>query len=286
VKPSQGVLHTATGEIADSQGKITLKIQIGDVEVEQEAWVAPIQDDLILGLDFLRATKSHLDLEADLLMLGRGGQTFQIAVIGQVPQTGVLEPPGENSEAPIPEMLAAMCTRAVEHLTSSQGEMVRQLVVEFIEVFSTGPDDIGCTSVVQHHIDTGKARPIRQAPYRLPIHKKAAAEKELQRMKEAGVIVPSMSPWASPAILVPKKDGSTRFCVDLRRLNEVTIKDAHPIPRVDDALDNLAGSRWFSTLDLRSGYWQVQLHRDSRGENSVLFGTGALGIHSNGLWTL
>lgn len=72
VKPSQGVLRTATEEIANSQGKITLKIQIGDVEVEQEAWVAPIQDDLILGLDFLRATKSNLDLGADFLMLGRG----------------------------------------------------------------------------------------------------------------------------------------------------------------------------------------------------------------------
>lgn len=108
----------------------------------------------------------------------------------------------------------------------SQGEMVWQLVAEFIEIFSTGPDDIGCTSVVQHHIDMGKAQPICQSPYRLPIHRKAAVEKELVRMKEAGVVIPSKTPWASAAILVPKKDGSTRFCVDLRRLNE----------------DNLAGS--------------------------------------------
>ena len=73
------------------------------------------------------------------------------------------------------------------------------------------------------------------------------------------VISPSTSPWTFPIVLVKKKDGSTRFCMDYRKVNEVTRKDAYPIPRVDDILDTLAGSTWFTTLDLKSGYWQVEV---------------------------
>ena len=83
-------------------------------------------------------------------------------------------------------------------------------------------------------------------------------------MLEQGVIQPSTSPWASPIILVKKKDGKYRFCVDYRKLNSVTQKDAHPLPRIDDLLDSLHGSVMFSTLDLRSGYWQINMHPDDR----------------------
>ncbi|GFT46290.1 retrovirus-related Pol polyprotein from transposon 17.6 [Trichonephila clavipes] len=89
------------------------------------------------------------------------------------------------------------------------------------------------------------------------------------------VIEPSSSPWASPIVLVRKKDGSTRFCVNYRRLNDVTKKDSYPLPRIDDTLDTLAGNTWFSTLDLKSGYWQVELHPD---KEKTAFTTG------QGLW--
>ena len=78
-------------------------------------------------------------------------------------------------------------------------------------------------------------------------------------MLNKGIILPSKSPWASPIVLVTKKNGSTQFCGDYRKVNAVTRKDAYPIPRVDDTLDTLSGSTWFSTIDLRSGYWQVEM---------------------------
>ena len=81
----------------------------------------------------------------------------------------------------------------------------------------------------------------------------------IKDMVDKGTIQPSQSPWSSPIVLVKKKNGTLRFCIDYRKLNAATRKDAYPIPRIDDTLDTLAGSQWFSTLDLISGYWQVKL---------------------------
>ena len=83
-------------------------------------------------------------------------------------------------------------------------------------------------------------------------------------MLTGGQIEPSDSPWSSPVVLVTKKDGGTRFCIDYRQLNDATTKDAYPLPRIDDTLDILAGKQWFSTLDLASGYWQVSLSQEAR----------------------
>ena len=94
---------------------------------------------------------------------------------------------------------------------------------------------------------------------RVPPQHHEEVRKLLDDMLERGVIEPSTSPWASPIVLVRKKDGMTRFCVDYRKLNDVTRKDAYPLPQIDTTLDTLSGSQWFSTLDLLSGYWQVEV---------------------------
>ena len=114
-------------------------------------------------------------------------------------------------------------------------------------------------SGVAVNIDTGSAAPIKQMPRRLPLHKKQVVGKLISEMQSQGIIQPSKSPWASPIVLVEKKNGSIRFCIDYRKLNKETKKDSYPLPRVDDLLDDLADAKWFSTIDLASGYWQVEV---------------------------
>jgi hypothetical protein len=138
------------------------------------------------------------------------------------------------------------------------------LIAEYEDVFATQSGDYGRTNRVYHRIDTGEARPIRQPPRRLPLAKRAEATEMLEDMRRRGVIEESDSPWSSPVVLVRKKNGDLSFCGDYRKLNDVTRKDCLPLPWIDDTLDTLAGAKWFSTLDLKSGYWQLDLHMDNK----------------------
>ena len=149
-------------------------------------------------------------------------------------------------------------------LSSPQKSKLANLLDEFSDIFSSGPEDIGRTGIVKHQIDTGNHPPIKQPPRRVPMHQQGTLRKHVEDMLQHGVVQPSTSPWAAPIVLVKKKDGTTRFCVDYRKLNDVTRKDAYPLPRIDETLDALAGAKVFTTLDLASGYWQVEMDAADR----------------------
>ena len=149
------------------------------------------------------------------------------------------------------------------HLSNSEKELLFVLLMEYADVFSFH-SDLGRTDLTKHHIDTGDSQPIHQLPRRVSPARRQEVRQLLNEMLKNDIIQPSNSPWSSPIILVRKRDGSTRFCIDYRKVNSVTRKDAYPLPRVDDILDTLGGSKWFSTLDLKSGYWQVEVDSSSR----------------------
>ena len=138
------------------------------------------------------------------------------------------------------------------------------MIKQFQGIFSVSPADLGCTEVVKHSIDVGDQSPIKQQPRRVPFTLRKQMSDMVDEMLHHGIVQSSRSPWASPVVLVKKKDGSMRFCVDYRKLNAVTKKDVFPPPRIDDVLDQLAGMQYFSTLDLASGYWQVKMDDDSK----------------------
>ncbi|VEN61760.1 unnamed protein product, partial [Callosobruchus maculatus] len=114
----------------------------------------------------------------------------------------------------------------------------------------------------------------REPQKRLRVFITEEADRIIKEMEEEGVIEQSASPWSSPVVLVKKKDGSTRLCVDYRQLNNVTKKDSYPLPRIDDTLDTLAGSKVFSTLDLKSGYWQVEMDPGDKENTAFTVGSG------------
>ena len=149
-------------------------------------------------------------------------------------------------------------------MTRQQKAMLVKLLDEYADIFSAGSADLGRTGIVKHQIDTGNNPPIKQAPRRVPMHQQEVVGHHVEEMLQNGVVHPSTSPWASPIVLVRKKDGTTRFCVDYRKLNDVTRKDAYPLPRIDETLDALAGAQLFTTLDLASGYWQVEMDAADR----------------------
>ena len=116
------------------------------------------------------------------------------------------------------------------------------------------------------------APPVRQQCRRVPCTiSERTSKKMVDDMLRKDIIQPSSSPWASPIILVPKKDASLRFCIDYQKINFVTRKDAYPLPRVNDTLKALSGSKWFSTLDLICGYWQVEI--EEKDQHKTAFGT-------------
>ncbi|KAG1941393.1 interleukin-1 receptor accessory protein-like 1-A [Pimephales promelas] len=194
-------------------------------------------------------------------------------------QTNTSSPltPHAQSAPPSPETVVAveeLGRRSSEHLSTPQQEQLQRLLGEFMDIFAAREEDCTRTALVQHHIDTGPAAPIRLRPHRLPLAKRQAAEEMIREMAANGIIEPSDSPWAAPMVMVRKKTGAWRPCVDFRRLNAVTRKDSYPLPRIDDALDYVAGSCWFSSLDLRSGYWQVELAAEARPKTAFTIGQG------------
>ncbi|GBN48060.1 Transposon Ty3-G Gag-Pol polyprotein, partial [Araneus ventricosus] len=159
-------------------------------------------------------------------------------------------------------------------LNEEQRTAVKKLLNEFQDLFSTCDADVGRCNMTQHRINTGDHPPIKQYPRHLPLARKEEAEHLVQEMVDNGIIEESSGPWASPIVLVKKKDGSTRFCVDYRKLNEITKKDSYPLPRIGDTLDALNGSQWFTTLDLKSGYWQVEVRPEDREKTAFTTGQG------------
>uniref|UniRef100_A0A9J8C449 Gypsy retrotransposon integrase-like protein 1 n=1 Tax=Cyprinus carpio carpio TaxID=630221 RepID=A0A9J8C449_CYPCA len=147
------------------------------------------------------------------------------------------------------------------NLSAAQKTELQHLVGQFLDVFSPLP---GRTTVIQHEVRTPPGVIVRQRPYRVPEARRHAIETEVQEMLKLGVIEPSQSPWSSPIVMVPKPDGTLRFCNDFRRLNEVSEFDGYPMPRVDELLDRLGRARFISTLDLTKGYWQVPLSKDAK----------------------
>ena len=151
---------------------------------------------------------------------------------------------------------------SIQDWSKSLKQQVRELLMEFQDIFALNDLELGRTNLVKHHIPLTNPVPFKDRYTRIPPSQFEPLRKLLRNMEEVGAIQKSSSPWLSSIVLVKKKDGNLSFCIDLQKLNARTIKDAYALPRIDETLDYLAGSKWFSALDLKSGYWQVELDEE------------------------
>ena len=228
------LLLSLTGNEVDTKGVTTVKIagRLVDAVICNNLGV-----DLLIGIDFLN--QAVLNFPARVLSIGghrypmrAGAHRVNMASVG-----------GEVPRAQTP--------------------VVQKVLHDYSTVFSSKSTPVNVARLPPAEIHLTCETPIRQRSYRMPHSKRETVEKCIDEMLKDGIIRPSHSPYASPITLVPKKDGSTRFCVDYRKLNAVTRKDAYPLPHIQDIFDAVQGCSIFSTLDLKSGYWQVPMAHDS-----------------------
>ena len=209
--------------------------------------------------------------QASLLMEMPGSPEADVSAVsaqcGETGGSGVSWSPGTMSDEAVAarkERLAELLQVGSEVLDEEGLQKLKSLILEWDDVFAVEADERGEVQGLQHEVVTGDAPPIKQLPRRVPFALREELSKLVGDMLVTGVIEESSSPWSSPIVLVRKKDGSLRLCVDYRRLNSVTRKDVFPLPRIDDLLDQFAGKKVFSTLDAKSGYWQIPMSEESR----------------------
>ena len=190
---------------------------------------------------------------------------------GNISQAELPEECLARQGAGLPHHLVDLYTQAKENCDNqSQERQLSALLIQYQDVFSRGAEDMGRTKLIEHSIPVIEGtRPIRQPPHRLAPEKEAEAKKQVQDLLKKGLIELASGARGSPVVLVGKKDDSWRFCIDYRRLNVVTRQDAYPLPRIDKSLDALADSRFFSSLDLVSG-WQVPLDPDTQEKSAFI----------------
>ena len=193
-------------------------------------------------------------------------QAYEAKELTSVQEVKLQNTEGDDFDAKIDKMVS----QAEDNLTSSQLSRLKELLKQNDRVFSKNDLDIGEFKEVEHSIGTGSAEPIRQRLRRTPISFAEEEEKLLGKMLDAKLIEPSVSEWASPPVLIRKRDGTVRYAIDYRKLNSVTKKEVYPLPLIDECIDSLAGNKWFSKLDANSAYYQVKMKEEDKQKTAFI----------------
>ena len=236
------------------------------------------------------------NLTARPIHLARGWVIGRVAAANAVPEAqcspDLLKKLGDEGEDKLEptklstqqrqELLLAALEKegGLDRLKDWPPELARQakaLLLEFHHVFSLEPNEIGCTNTTKHIIKLMKDKPFKERFRRIAPPLVDEVRQHIQEMLDGSAIQPSQSPWCNAVVLMRKKDGLLRFCIDFRCLNTRTKKDAYPLPRMQETMESMVGARHFSCMDLKSGFWQVQMDEESR--QYTAFTVGSMGIY-------
>ncbi|CAL9006102.1 unnamed protein product [Prunus brigantina] len=238
-------------------------VQVGDAMLEADLIPLDLVDlDIILGMDWLERHRASVDCFRKEVMFRSPGQP-EVVFCGE---RRVL-PSCFISAITAKRLLKKGCVGYLAHIIDTQGITLNledvPIVCEFPDVF---PDDLPGLPPQRETEFTIEllpgTNPIYQAPYRMAPAELRELKIQLQELVDLGFIQPSVSPWGAPVLFVKKKDGTMRLCIDYRQLNKVTVRNRYPLPRIDDLFDQLKGAKYFSKIDMRSGYHQLRVREE------------------------
>jgi hypothetical protein len=287
-QPKSFMFRTASASPLVVDGTLVADLKIGDLETQQTFYVGDVTEAL-LGMDFLKNNRLQLDTSVGTLAV-QGHQVVELEMeesegaqfitsvdasscmtaepvsplkedskrIGLVQAYDLFEEDDAKKEVEIQPCLES-------HGLEEKDKLIRKKWAKLFE-------GLGHTDLVMHRIITDeKIVPIRCASYRLPLNLVDEARLQIEKMKRDGIVQPSNSEWSSPVVLVRKKNGDVRVAIDYRKLNEISKKDAYPMPRVDEILDKLGKARIFSKLDCNQGYYQISVAEEDREKTAFRF---------------
>jgi predicted aspartyl protease len=252
VSPCSIKAKVANGDNMKLNGVAIVELQIGSFKMDAKVFVAPEVTDNLLGLDLLKILNCSLDLVN--MCLRMGDETVPLYNTSEISMIALVDSlPLDPNNYQLPETISAQIVNVPPEYRAD----VVNLLTEYAELFRTEP--LGTSRRFEHRIELNDPEPVRMMPRRVPLTQYQPMKDEVERMLRLGVIRKSVSPYASPIVLVKKKSGEIRFCIDFRNLNSKTIPDAYPLPYVSDVLGALHGAKFFTTLDLSSGFWQIKM---------------------------
>ena len=200
---------------------------------------------VVLGVDANRSCVRIINLNKEHATLAPNLWLGELHPVQISPANGYV---ARGSTEEITPVVESLIKGVSEEVSDELKKRLRGLLLEYGDILSTSERDIGRTTVCEHRIDTGASHPVRQPLRRQPLPYRNSIDQHLDQMLDTGVIEPAVSEWAANVVLAKKKDGSLLFCIDYRQFSDRTRKDSYPLPRIDECLDALTGSGWFSTL--------------------------------------
>lgn len=256
LRSSNTLLQLASGTSIKSAGAVRLRISFnGKTRRQRFLYLPRLAVPIILGRDFISRESISLDFAAGGYRLDNQPHITPFTRREDCITGATL--PAHYTARPT----AALPTSIRDALnacpaTALQKQQLESILHPFATMFTETP---GKTDVLLHRIETGNVRPLRCNPRPLSVHKRALLDAALQEMLDTGAVQQSQSPWASPVVLAPKKDGSVRLCVDYRRLNAVTVRDSYPFPSIDSIMYAIGNAKVFTTLDCSRGFLQIEI---------------------------
>ncbi|GET61785.1 retroviral-like aspartic protease 1 [Rhizophagus irregularis DAOM 181602=DAOM 197198] len=285
----------ANGIRVASKGKIEITIEINEnteMKIIMDV-IESVEKELILGNNVLREKKRIIDYNEKTLILREDGKDIEIPIEYENNDENINDnndsddSEDEDSENEYEETslghndgetlkMHKDWTDEIKYkdLEKLQEKELKDLVKEYEDICIYGDKKISKTNIVKCNIRLKDETPINQKAYRESTENREIIKREIDKMLKEEIIQESCSPWSSPVVIVNKKTGDKRFCIDFRKINQMTITDAYPLPRIDDLLEKFRVAKWFTTIDLASGYWQIEMKEEDKEKTAFICSQG------------